>query len=327
MKKAVLVLTNTEDGAHSEVVISKLRAGGERVFRMNSDRISTGALKIKLVADSRDTNFVFEDNGDRLVSEEIGSVWYRRPNHFNLSIRDPVQKAYAEREITSLLEGLWTLVSPEVVWVSKPSALEAGRKKVNQLKLGREMGLRIPRTVVSNDPAEVRSFYEDCGGKMIFKAIYHEFLNYGDKAFNIPTTLIQPQHLDRLDLVRNMPALFQEFIEKRYEFRVTVVGEQVFAVKIDSQSNPLTVVDWRNPACINDLSYSVAELPGGVTDVCIEMLRRLDLAFGAFDFVVSTAGELYFLEVNPNGQWYWLEHQTGVLISDAIVDTLKQGRG
>ena len=188
------------------------------------------------------------------------------------------------------------------------------------------MGLAIPRTVISNDPSEVRAFYELCDGRIIFKAIYHEFLDYGTKAFNIPTTLVTPAHLTQIDLIRTLPTLFQECIDKKYELRVTVVGERVFPVKIDSQSNSLTVVDWRNPACINDLHYFPTELPEKMSRICLSMLDKLGLSFGAFDFVVNTKDELYFLEVNPNGQWYWLEDKAKVLISDAIVDTLEKGR-
>jgi len=326
MKKAVLVLTNTEDGMHSDIVISKLLERGERVFRMDSDRLATGELRVLFSCDSQQTKFVFEDGTNCIASDEIKSVWYRRPNRFNLRINDQVQKTYAEREFTSFLDGLWAIIPKSVFWVSNPRALEHARKKMHQLELARTMGLAIPRTIISNDPLKVKAFYDLCGGRVIFKAIYHEFLDYGTRAFNIPTTLITPTHLAQIDLVRTLPTLFQEFIEKKYELRVTVVGERVFPVKIDSQANPLTVVDWRNPTYINDLHYSPIELSEKVSKICLGMLDNLGLSFGAFDFAVDTRNELYFLEVNPNGQWYWLEDKAKVLISDAMVDILSEER-
>lgn len=323
MKKTVLVLTNTEDGMHSDIVIQKLLECGEKIFRMDSDRLATGALRVCFTADSRQTRFVFEDDTGHVASDEVKSVWYRRPNCFNLAINDPIQKTYAELELISFLDGLWTLIPKDVFWLSKPQALEHARKKIRQLELARTMGLQIPRTIISNNPNDVRAFYKSCGGRIIFKAIYHEFLNYGKKAFNIPTTLVTPAHLAHLDLVRTLPAMFQECISKKYEIRITVVGKKVFPVKIDSQSNSLSVVDWRNPVCINDLKYSPMELPKEVSDICTEMLDKFGLSFGAFDFIMGLKNELYFLEVNPNGQWYWLEEKAGVLISDAIVDILR----
>lgn len=326
MGKAILVLTNTQDGIHSDIVITKLLKCGEQVFRMDSDRLTKGTLRVHFLADSHKTGFVFEDNINSITSDEIGSVWYRRPNYFDFKISDPVQKSYAEREIISFLDGLWTLIPENVFWLSKPRALEHARKKIYQLELARAMGLTIPKTLVSNNPLEVQEFYRSCGGHIIFKAIYDEFLDYGEKAFNIPTTLITPTHLARLDLIHTLPGLFQEFIEKKYELRVTVVGDRIFSAKIDSRSNSLALIDWRNPTCVKDLQYSTTQLPNEISEVCLKMLDKLDIKFGAFDFAVDIKDEIYFFEVNPNGQWYWLEDRIGILVSDAVVDILKSER-
>ena len=327
MKKTVLVLTNSEDGQHSEVVISKLAARDEQVFRFDSDALSSGKAKILFASARGGAEFIIEQDGRSVSSADVKSVWYRRPNRFKLEIRDPVQKSFAEAELRSFLEGLWAILeNRNVFWLSKPAALERGRKKLLQLELAARKGMRTPPTIVTNDPEEVRRFYTACAGKMVFKAIYHEFLDYGDRAYNIPTTLIGPEHLPKLDLVRRSPTLFQQYIEKDHELRVTAVGERAFAAKIDSQKNPLAVVDWRTPKCVQNLDYSKAELDPGVEAFCREMLRDLDLAFGAFDFIVDKKGELWFLEVNPNGQWYWLEDRAGLLISDAIVDILRAER-
>lgn len=327
MKKTVLVLTNTEDGKHSEVVISKLLQRGERVFRFDSDALSSGKCKISFSSSSHQTGFVMEYGGALLKSEEIKSVWYRRPNRFGLSMKDSVQKNYAEAELRSFLDGLWAILEKRgTFWLNKPTSLERSRKKLFQLELAERKGMLIPRTIVSNDPAEVLRFYRACQEKMIFKAIYHEYLDYGDHVYNIPTTLVSGSHLKKIDLVKRVPTLFQEFIEKDYELRVTVVGDRVFPAKIDSQKNPLAVVDWRNPLCVKELDYSRIELDRDTTNFCLEMLRDMDLQFGAFDFVVDKKGRIFFLEVNPNGQWYWLEECAGLLISDAIVDILSQER-
>jgi hypothetical protein len=327
MNGAVLVLTNTEDGEHTNVVISKLERAGEGVFRLDVDKLASGEIRVLFSANSTGARFTLLSGNSLLDSKDIKSVWYRRPNHFNLKIKDPVQRSYTERELSTFLDGLWSIVPQRAFWLSYPRSLEHARKKIYQLELAQELGLLIPRTIITNDPEKVKEFYSSCHGKMVFKAIYHEFLNYGDKTFNIPTTLVTERHLAQIDLIKNLPALFQEFISKDYEMRITVVGEKFFCIKIDSQKNPLTIVDWRNPIYINHLSYSEIKTPDWLKRICAEMLRILDLSFGAFDFVVDKKGRVFFLEVNPNGQWYWLESLTGALISDAIVDTLRRGRG
>lgn len=325
MKNAVLVLTNSEDGKHTDVVIEKLQRANQNVFRFDSDRFANGDIVIDFKTNDHGCGFIMRFNDRILNSQSIKSVWYRRPNHFNLQIKDSIQRRYVEEEMQNLLAGLWAII-PNAFWLSNPRGLEQARKKLFQLKLAREIGFLIPETIVTNSPNRVRKFFKNHNAKIVFKAIYHEFLNYGNNAFNIPTTLITERHLASLELVRKMPALFQKFIEKKYELRVTIVEDKIFAVRIDSQVNPLTVVDWRHPEYIDKLSYVQVKFPRKIANLCLRMLTSLGLVFGAFDFVMSKDGKLYFLEVNPNGQWYWIEDLTGISISSAIANTLSKER-
>ncbi len=326
MRNTVLVLTNSVDGIHSDIVINKLEGSGTQVFRCDVDRLMKGDLVVNFSVDQDTFGFEMRDGNKRILSTEIKSIWYRRPNRLNSPIVDPIQCKYAEEETSHFLEGLWSATTDEVFWLSNPVHLERARKKVLQLKIARELGFVVPRTIVTNDPEQVRQFLRFCGERIIFKAVYHEMLDYENKSFNIPTTLIGREHLAKLELVKKMPSLFQEFIDKEYELRVTVVGDDVFPVKIDSQAHSETSVDWRNPDFIEKLQYTPVDLPSEITDRCRSMLRILGLEFGAFDFAIDKKGTCYFLEVNPNGQWYWLEDLAGVLISDAIVAILAKGQ-
>lgn len=325
-KETILILTNSEDGKHTDVVLEKLQRANQNVFRFDSDRFASGELIIEFRTNHQECGFTMRFRDQTLDSRNIKSVWYRRPNYFNLQIQDLIQRRYAEDEMRILLEGLWATMPQGVFWLSNPRSLEQARKKLFQLKLAREIGFLAPETIITNDPNRIREFFKICNGKIVFKALYHEFLNYGDHTFNIPTTLITEKHMDKIELIRNMPSLFQRFIEKEYELRVTMIEDKVFAVKIDSQANSLTVVDWRHPEYIDKLSYAEVELPCEISNRCQYMLKQLGLAFGAFDFVMSKDGKIYFLEVNPNGQWYWIEDLVGVLISDAIITTLSKER-
>jgi glutathione synthase/RimK-type ligase-like ATP-grasp enzyme len=326
MRDAILVLTNSEDGEHSQSVISKLLENGERVFRFDSDRFSAGETTIAFSPDS-DESLTIDDGRRSLQRRDVKSIWYRRPNRFNLSIHDSVQREYAEKELRFFLDGAWSLFERDehVYFLSKPSSIEKARRKLLQLELAKHYGVRIPRTVITNNPQEVLAFNDSCPSGIVFKAINHECLDYGETSYNIPTTLMTAEHLKRIDLIKKAPGIFQELIPKECELRVTVVGKRIFPVKIDSQKNPLTIVDWRNPLCIDKLSYTMTTLDRKTETFCHEMLLMLDLQFGAFDFIVDTKGDIYFLEVNPNGQWYWLENMAGALISDAIVDILTNG--
>jgi glutathione synthase/RimK-type ligase-like ATP-grasp enzyme len=325
MKKYVLILTNSADGEHTESVITKLLERGQNIFRLDVDRLAAGETKVHFRADEDNFMFKLDSGGEVLSSSDVKSVWYRRPNFFNLQIKDTVQKKYAEDELSNFLEGLWLILS-DVFWLNNPKNLESARRKIYQLQLAKEVGFQIPRTIVTNDANEIRDFFSSCKGKVVFKAFYKEMLDYGEKKYNIPTTLITPRHLQRIESVKQLPYLFQEFIDKSYELRITVVGERLFPVRIDTSGNPQAIVDWRNPQFINSLDYTVIDLPDAVKSRCLAMLERLGLSFGAFDLVVDKGGHYFFLEVNPNGQWYWLEALMKILISDAIADILSDER-
>lgn len=324
MKHTILVLTNSKDGEHSNVVITKLKDRGEKVFRFDVDKIGSSVGVELVVNNGQFECILFDENKSALELSQIKSIWYRRPNRFNLDIKDPVQRNFCESELVDFLNGLW-FSTKGVFWLNNPYNLEKARKKVLQLKIAREIGLRIPQTTITNNPERVREFFMQCNGKMIYKTLKESFLGYEDKGFHVPTTLLQEEHLQKLSLISRTPSLFQEYIEKSYEVRVTIVGDKIFAAKIDSQSNPLTSIDWRHPDLIDKIPYEPILIPEEVRIKCNNLMSILGIQFGALDFIVNKNGEYVFLEINPNGQWYWIEHLTGLLISDALCDILASG--
>lgn len=112
----------------------------------------------------------------------------------------------------------------------------------------------------------------------------------------------------------------QHKIEKKYDVRATFVGNRCFAVAIDSQKLEDTRVDWRKGEHI--LHHTPIELPRDIQRKCTLMMEMLGLDYGAYDFVLDKQGNYVFLEINPNGQWAWIEHLTGLPISKEIVKCL-----
>jgi glutathione synthase/RimK-type ligase-like ATP-grasp enzyme len=117
--------------------------------------------------------------------------------------------------------------------------------------------------------------------------------------------------------------ILQREITKRADVRVTVVGDRVFAAAISSQGSPETEVDWRRGGS-GDLPYQAITLPDSLSALCVQLVNSLDLRFGAIDLVWDEDGVFWFLEVNPNGQWAWIETRTGHPITAAIVDALER---
>ena len=145
----------------------------------------------------------------------------------------------------------------------------------------------------------------------------YEYVFYGQK---VASDLLSAQPKEAFT---QTVSFVQEYVEKEFELRVTVVGRKVFACKIDSQcmDEDKGKVDWRQGYDFG-LKHEPFDLPASVEDFCRNYLHEMCLNFGCFDFIVTPQGEYVFLECNPNGQWLWIELLTGQKISVAIAECL-----
>jgi glutathione synthase/RimK-type ligase-like ATP-grasp enzyme len=205
--------------------------------------------------------------------------------------------------------------------VNHPDDLVRAEYKPWQLQAATRHGLRCPRTMVTNDPRAARAFFEQCEGRVIYKTLSASVIvdEAGD-GHGVYTSAVHRRHLSADHAVRATSCLFQEHIGKELDLRVTIVGRSAISVAIHSQERASSMLDWRSDQ--NGLRHSLHELPQDVRDRCLALVGDLNLRFAAVDMIVTPAGEYVFIEVNPNGQWAWLEDVTAVNIHDALADEL-----
>ncbi len=323
----VLILTSEGDETAS-LVEKELGRIGASYVRLNTEifgtsahidyRIGSGAPQVRVVVDE-----VVVDGKD------IASIWVRRPEAPvpDSSVTDPGARAFAASELKAQLYG--TLYSLDCPWVSHPESIRTASYKLYQLKVARACGFCIPETLVSARPDEVRDFYtalrdrgQRCAAKLVSKGPPRA--PNPEEQYCIYTALLEDKDVGRDDPLAVCPATYQAYLEKQCELRVTVVGQETFACEIHSQATPQTSVDWRRydfpntPHVAQDLQPELAEK-------CVALTKRLGLAFSTVDLVVSPDGAVTFLELNPNGQWGWIEELTGLEISKAIAHLLSRG--
>jgi ATP-grasp ribosomal peptide maturase len=252
--------------------------------------------------------------------ETVSAVYYRRPARFRLpaGMSGP-ERRFAEAEAIVGLGGL--LCSLPCRWVNHPSRAADAEFKPMQLQTATACRMRIPRTLLTNDAQAVREFAASLSGPVVYKPLAGGVISELGGIRLVYTTIVEPLDLDDRQ-IQLTAHLFQEWVEKSYDARVTVVGERVFAVAVRART-PIGRVDWR--ADYAALEYEAIELPGDVRASVVEYLRRFGLSMGAFDFAVTPDGSWYFLECNPQGRWGWIEEMTGTPISTAIADLLMRG--
>jgi hypothetical protein len=176
--------------------------------------------------------------------------------------------------------------------------------------------------VATNSPDDARGFV--LGRPAIAKTLVGGRLSIGGTHQAVFTTAVGPCDLGPDAAIRACPVIFQPRIATRLDLRVTVVGTQVFAAQIMLRDRTGDDVDWRgaDPARV---CYECYRLPADLEARCVDLVAAMGLTYGALDFVVTAEGEHVFLELNPAGQWGWLERRLGLPITDAILDTLIGG--
>jgi glutathione synthase/RimK-type ligase-like ATP-grasp enzyme len=238
-------------------------------------------------------------------------------------MRDRRYREGIDEENENFLQDLWR--STNCRWVpGTPGALRDA-EKLRQLTLASQLGFTTPDTLVSNDPDDVLAFYSQHAGRIISKrAAFSRIQEDGDHAYRY-TERMSRRDLGYIDAIRFCPMIFQEYVPKDFELRITVVGDDVFAAAIYSQQSNHAKHDWRRYDHYRT-RYDIHDLPDDVGKLCRLLTKRLQLSFGAIDMIVTPAGEYVFLEINANGQYLWIEEQTGLPITSSIVDLLISGK-
>jgi glutathione synthase/RimK-type ligase-like ATP-grasp enzyme len=252
---------------------------------------------------------------------DVDAVLYQRPSDVAVGHdlrNDPRRLDLARRTVAGLLYGI------DGLWINRPDRDMTASFKVYQDHLARQLGLRTPRTLVTNDPATVREVAAT-GRSLVFKLMHGRLAQPDGRPATVLTTPVTPEHIEHADQVRFAPTMFQEYVPKTCEIRMTVVGRTVFPVTIDSQSEQKTSVDWRGTGGDSPPYGDFRPVPDDVLAAVPAMMDRLGLVYGAFDFIVDEAGRWVFLEVNSMGRYVWIEEDLGLPITAAIASLLARG--
>jgi glutathione synthase/RimK-type ligase-like ATP-grasp enzyme len=299
----VLLVTEEADLA-ADLVVLGLRRRGVSFIRFNTDNFPATT---RITWDPLARTGVFEIGGNRIDASAIKTAWFRAP-HWGTRT-----DTYVNRESRTFLACCWE-ESPWR-WINQPMAVRAAENKLRQLRVAAEIGFEVPDTVVSNDLAQIR---QTLSTPMVAKALAGSIVAVDGAPNYVYTQLVDETVIDD-EAVAAAPCIFQRLAKPATDVRVTVVGYEVFATELVTE-RPLPI-DWR-AAPDDEVSFRPVTLPDDVARRCVAMCDSLHLSYGAFDFVRSDTGRYIFLELNPSGQWGWIEYATGQPITDAIVTLL-----
>ena len=258
-----------------------------------------------------------------LEARDVKAIYYRRPVAPVITAvgMTPGERGWIASELRRAWGG-W-FATTRALWVNHPLSISGASYKPEQLARAQRMGLNVPETLITTNPAEARAFAETHRTGLIAKPVGHGEIRdeAGQQERLIYTTALGAPDGVLFDRVAGCPTLLQRRLQKEYDLRVTLVGDSVLPVVLHSQDHSVSAVDCRRDNMVG-MRYSIARLPDDVEQLLRAYVRSYNLVFAAIDMVRDVHGVYWFLEINPAGQWAWLEQRTGIPISDAIIQAI-----
>ena len=319
---SILIVSDFGTDGHITPVAAELGHRGHQIMVFNPARFP---LSIELRVDSSQAGpraVITWENEDIDLSQ-VGSVWFRRPGGFVLPEELSVKEVeWLRSECAAFVNGMYAVT--DALWVNEPHKNQRADLKLLQLSIAQRLGFRVPAYTVTNSPEHARVFIEAHPDGVIIKGMRMPTLLLDDRAAMMYTHRVTETDLEQIESVRYGPTFLQSLIPKARDIRVTIIGDELFAVGIESMSMAEARIDFRE-VDIMDLPHVPITLPEPVALACRKVLRELGLQFGAIDLLETPDGDYVFLENNPNGQWYWIELMTGLPMARAMADLLERG--
>lgn len=314
----VLILSHKSD-LTSDFIVRQLKEKNIDFYRFNTDELFKS---VYLTLNYNSNLFCLYDlnTKEEINLKNISSVYFRRPElpSIDLVELNEGEKNFFRNEIIYTLEGIYKILK-DAYWVSPLFAIREAENKIYQLELAKQLGFKIPNSIVSNKYEDVINFYEENNEDCIIKPIKSGIIENKNNSQVIFTSILKNKP-NSIRQIESSPNFIQSNIHKKGDVRVTMVGEKAFSTFIHSQDFENTKIDWRKGETI--LKHSRIEINTDLMSKCIRLLKSLNLKFGAIDFILDNNDDFTFLEINPNGQWAWIEKQTGYNISDEIINLM-----
>lgn len=305
----VLLISTTLDFA-TDFICLNLHKKGTRYLRLNRDQLGDYEIRVnpiqtELRISIGDRTYVF-NNDIRF------SVYYRAPTF--------LRETFSNRqdEEAQLFRSQWAafvrmlVIFEKAKWVNHPGATYQAEMKPFQLMKAAQLGFKVPETWITNIVGlDMLNGYD----KVAIKSLDTAILDKGEEEAFIYTTLMQRQELATGHY--NSPFFLQQGLVPKTDIRVTVVRDRCIAIAITADDG--VDIDWRQYK--GGLQYAIHPLPNSLQRLCLSITHTMSLVFSAIDLVLHN-GDYYFIELNPTGEWAWLQQNTGFRFDDLITQEL-----
>lgn len=279
----ILIITNRTD-VTTDFIVNELRRRGLAFTRFNTDEYPINIDgTFETGSNNKFNSYLYFKDRNKLINlSRINAILYRRPVPPvpDKSISNESIRKFCIDESYDFIRGLW--LSIDGFWISSPESIRKAEHKIYQLSFAQKCGFLIPKTIITNTPNDLKRFIETTEQRIIIKPLYSGFIKEEqDEPLMIYTTIIDKTDINEIENISYAPSIFQEYIDKEFDVRVTIVGNTVFSARIDSHNLPQNIPDWRF-ADLENLDHSIYPLPEEIKYSCLQLVRNLNLEFGGY---------------------------------------------
>lgn len=306
----ILIIT-IKDDLHALSVQQAIRDRGYQHCQIfECDRISSEhRVQWSINSDGAIGQLLWGD-GKKINVADIELIWWRRV-YSDQTLDEPVTDEYRlhliNNDCRGALNGILTSCF-KGQWVSSPEATTRASDKIYQLGIAREVGFRVPETLISQSLEQVTEFTKRLNDKVIVKPVV------GAAGPLLFTQFVGDPHRFDPESFAVCPAVYQEYIEGSEHIRLNCFGDQSFAGLIETSD-----LDWRPNLKVPIKSWPV---PASLHQQVRAVLDRLGLAMGIVDIKRTPEGQFVWLEVNPQGQFLFLQPLTNMPLDQYFADYL-----
>lgn len=305
-----LIVSSTLDYS-TDLVCRELERRGNSYLRINRDLFD----QYKIIYDLERQNMELTINGENytVCNREIESIYFRAPVFYRYSTDLSLDNQLRRGQWGSFIRNL--IVFDRARWINHPVATYRSENKLLQLQVANAIGIKIPHTYVGNQlPPTIRE-----KNRYVVKALDTPvFYDGAHEMFTYSTILTGKELLE--SSLQEAPVIIQECLSPKVDIRVTVVNNRLFPAQIEFNGKGIEG-DWRKKNK-EGLTYTPIDLPSDLQKSLLSLMAELRLVFGGIDLAVCN-NSIYFIEVNPTGEWGWLVHTAGFEIQKAIVDYME----
>lgn len=309
----MILIASEESDSHAQVVGAALNVLGQPWRLLDLRRPWLSGRTIDLFAGPAAQN----DLGGTAASG-TRVIWWRRLPPLQLPTGStPVDVACARAAWPHFWRGFGLI--ERIVQINPLSAAFAAQSKIFQLVAARRAGLGVPPTCVTNERERAADFLARQPDAVV-KLLAQPASTHPGREWAGYTRPVLADMLPAAEAMRLVPVILQRRIRTAYALRVLALGRSLLAARIDAGD----ALDWRLSTERRTVPYAIeSSLAAGLQ----RLLRTLGLAAASIDLVVDAENQVWFLEVNEQGQFLWLEDECPDLpVLDAFVRFLVADR-